>query len=314
MNNSETLRFKENLFLILFMLSLSLIAYGKFLKQSQVPLSPNTPPSLKINNTTLRFASPPQDIAALSYVVGEVNSSTILAQRNARLHLFPASITKLIAAMIVMDNFSGEQEVTISDYAVSTEGTEGDLHPQEKIKVKDLLEVMLLPSSNDAAVAFSEALRKEGKDPLALLRQKIEKLKMKNTAFFDFSGLDRIGNFSTAEDLFLASREIYHHYPLIGEILRKKQSVVFSSDGKYLHSLKNSNILVGKIKELWGGKTGTTPEARGCLLTIYEFPLPHKNDKIVITIVVLDSSDRFQDTLKLYQWVKDIIYQQNNQI
>jgi D-alanyl-D-alanine carboxypeptidase len=81
--------------------------------------------------------------------------------------------------------------------------------------------------------------------------------------------------------------------------------MVTSLNNQIPHQLINTNILANQLPELWLGKTGSTPDARDCLLTIFEFPF--KSDKIPIGIIVLNSNDRFGDTLKLYHWVKDLL-------
>lgn len=257
----------------------------------------------------LQLSIAPPELGSVSYLVGEINSGKILFKRNSRLHLFPASLTKLMTGVIVLDNFFLDEEIIINDYAVSMEGEEGGLIANEIIKTDDLLRILLLSSSNDAAKAFEEALGKKGKDFTSLMNEKAREIGLVNSAFFDPSGLDREGNFTTIEDLFKLSQKIYKDYPYLGEITRKKEATVYSIDGAIVHEVENTNILVGQIDNLWGGKTGTTPEARDCLLTIYEFPLPEpkKDDKIVIAIIVLNSSDRFGDTIALYNWTKDLI-------
>jgi len=295
MMNLERKTNKFYFFWTIFVFCLFLIFYGYLLNQQQDNLLIDTN---KINNL-------PVDIDAVSYLVGEINSGKLLAKKNGDLHLFPASLSKLMTSVIVLDNFSLDEEIIISPYVISVEGEEGGLVVNEKIKVGDLLKVLLISSSNDAAIAFEEALEKRDGSFVGLMNQKAREFKLFNSAFFDASGLDRKGNFTSIEDLFKLSREIYKNYPYIGEITRKEEDIVYSIDKKIIHNLENTNILVGQISNLWGGKTGSTPEAKDCLLTIYEFPFPDKNDKMVIAIIVLNSSDRFGDTIKLYDWVKE---------
>mgnify|MGYP000185596418 CR=1 FL=1 len=280
-------------FWVAFAFCVALIFYGYFISQQ------------KEKNTDIKINNPPIDISAVSYLVGEINSGKLLAKKNGDLHLFPASLSKLMTAVIVLENFSLDEEITISPYAVSIEGEEGGLVVNEKIKAIDLLKILLISSSNDAAVAFEEALEKKDGSFVGLMNQKAREFKLFNSAFFDASGLDRKGNFTSIEDLFKLSQKIYKNYSYIGEITRKKEDIVYSIDKEIVHNLKNTNILAGEISNLWGGKTGSTPEAKDCLLTIYEFPFPDKDDKIVVTIIVLNSSDRFGDTIKLYNWVKE---------
>lgn len=286
------------LFWAIFIFCLFLIFFGFFLKQQEKRLS---------EDIILKFDNIPTDINAISYFVGEINSGKVWIEKNSKLHFFPASLSKLMTAIIVLENFSLSEEINITPYAVAAEGEEGGLVVGEKIKVDDLLRILLISSSNDAAIAFEEALEQRDGGFVGLMNQKAREFKLFNSAFFDASGLDRKGNFTSAEDLFKLSQEIYKNYPYIGEITRKEQGIVYSVDKKIVHHIKNTNILTGQIYNLWGGKTGSTPQAKDCLLTVYEFPFSEKNGKIVTAIIVLNSSDRFEDTIKLYDWVREQI-------
>ncbi len=291
-------------FWVIFTLCLFLVVCGYFLEQQEENLLIDVP--FEINNLH-------DDISAISYLVGDIGSGKLLAQKNRNLHFFPASLSKLMAAIIILENFSLNEEIIISSYAVSIEGEEGGLVANEKISVGDLLKIFLISSSNDAAIAFEEALEKKDGNFVGLMNQKAREFELFNSAFFDASGLDRKGNFTSIEDLFKLSRKIYQDYPYLGKITRIKEDIVYSIDKEIIHSLKNTNILVGEIYNLWGGKTGSTPEAKDCLLTIYEFSFPEKDDKIAISIIVLNSSDRFGDTMKLYDWVKQQIVNNKKQ-
>ncbi len=302
--------FREVIFWIIFFIGIFLIYYGKNLslyEKLNSPLLDET--QLKLDGLILKLPPFKENISAVSWLVGEIDSGKILLKKNENFHFFPASLSKLMTAILVLDNIDLDEVVTISDYAISAEGEEGSLKAGEKITVKNLVEMLLISSSNDAAIALEETLAKKGFDFLSLTEEKLKQLKMADTAIFDSTGLDRRGNFSTTSDLFLLTREIYKNYPLIGQITRQAQKEIFSTDFKTSHLLKNTNELVLKIDNLWGGKTGSTPIAKDCLLTIYEFTLPEKGDKIPIAIIVLNSSDRFNDTLKLYQWVSTAISQ-----
>ncbi len=285
-------------FWTIFALCLFLVIYGFLLEQQKENLLVNVP--FEINNLH-------DDISAISYLIGDVGSGKLLAKKNGNLHFFSASLSKLMAAIIALENFSPGEEILISPYAVSIEGEEGGLVANEKISAGDLLKILLISSSNDAAIAFEEALEKKDGNFVGLMNQKAREFGLFNSAFFDASGLDRKGNFTSIEDLFKLSRKIYQEHPYIGEITRMEEDIVYSIDKETIHSLKNTNILVGEIDNLWGGKTGSTPEAKDCLLTIYEFSFPEKDDKMVISIIVLNSSDHFGDTMKLYDWVKQQI-------
>ena len=282
------------LFWILFILALILASYGGYLSKLK-----NT---ARIENK-FNFGPLTEAIDASSYLVGVINTNQILLSRNQDLHFYPASLSKLMTAVIALDNIPLSQEIKISSYAVSTEGEEGNLKTGETFTSQDLLKILLISSSNDAAVALSEYLDSQGQDFVDLMNAKAKQLQMSNTAFFGPTGIDRKGNFTTVEDLFKLSQAIYYHYPLLGEIARKAEEIVISNDGQTIHHLINTNSLTRQLSYLWLGKTGSTPDARDCLLTIFEFPF--QNDKISIAIIVLNSNDRFGDTIKLYNWVKN---------
>ncbi|MFA5392098.1 MAG: serine hydrolase [Candidatus Paceibacterota bacterium] len=294
-NFIKKLSIKTFSFWFIFILGLILIVYGGYFRHYL----------LSNHDIFGTLTTAPESIKATAYLVGDLKSGRILISRNKDLHLFPASLSKLMTGEIVLDNFSLNQLIYITPYIISTEGEEGDLKIGEILKVEDLLKILLISSSNDAAAAFAEALDKKGTDFVDLMNEKAQKLDLYNTAFFGETGLDRKGNFTTVEDLFKLSQDIYKNYPLLGEITRKLEDTVFSNDGQIKHYLKNTNILAGQLPYLWLGKTGSTPDAKDCLLTIFEIPL--KDDRISVAIIILNSTDRFGDTVQLYDWVREIL-------
>jgi len=300
---SHSVRNKTFSFWFIFIFSLILISYGGYLKNY---LSSNhNLEKVKLGSTFFTLTPAPESIKATAYLVGDLISGHILISRNKDLHLFPASLSKLMTGEIVLDKFPLNKQIYITPYIMSAEGEEGGFKIGETLKVEDLLKVLLISSSNDAAIAFAEALDKTGADFVDLMNEKAQKLGLYNTAFFGATGLDRKGNFTTVEDLFKLSQDIYKNYPFLGEITRQPEDTVFSSDGQIMHHFKNTNILAGQLPYLWLGKTGSTPDAKDCLLTIFEIPV--KDDKISIAIIVLNSTDRFEDTIQLYDWVREIL-------
>lgn len=298
---------KKIFFFVFFVIGIVLISYGKILNiYEELSIKNEKVDLVKVDGSVLKLIPFQEEVSAIAYLVGELNSGKILLKQNENIHFYPASLSKLLTAMLVIDNLSLDDVVTMDEYAVSAEGQEVDFKAGEQLRVSDLLKALLISSSNDAAIALEEKINSLGYNFLDLLQEKLKKLKMRDSAFFDSTGLDRKGNFTTAFDLFLLSKEIYHNYHLIGEIARQKETEisVLNNSKKYL--LKNTNELVSQIENLWAGKTGSTPIAGDCLLTIYEFTPPLKNDKIAIAIIVLNSKDRFGDTLKLYNWFNNV--------
>lgn len=282
-------------FWFIFIFSLILISYGGYLKNH---FSTN-------HQAFVTLAPAPESIKAAAYLVGDLASGKMLISRNKSLHLFPASLSKLMTGEIVLDNFPLNKQISITPYIISAEGEEGGLKIGETLTAENLLKILLISSSNDAATALAESFEKGNQAFVDLMNEKAQKLGLYNTAFFDATGLDRKGNFTTIEDLFKLGQDIYKNYSLLGEITRKPEETVYSSDGKIIHHLKNTNVLAGELPYLWLGKTGSTPDAKDCLLTIFEIPV--KDDKISLAIIVLNSTDRFGDTIQLYDWVREIL-------
>jgi D-alanyl-D-alanine carboxypeptidase len=175
--------------------------------------------------------------------------------------------------------------------AVRREGATGDLKSGESITVRSLLNIMLIDSSNDAAFALA------GKrtDFISLMNKKAKELSLANTHFTNPDGLDEPGNYSSALDIEKIFSYLINKYPGALEILKTKNMVVYSADGKIEHRLENTNELLGKVDEVVAGKTGYTDEAGGSLILL------NKNN---IITVVLGSPDRFGESEKLINWLK----------
>ena len=214
-----------------------------------------------------------------------------------------ASVTKLMTAVVVLENYSLQSEIKISKEAIDQEGESGRLNLGEIISTEDLLYIMLIESSNDAAEAFAEKMSK-GKF-IELMNQKAESLEMENTFFVNPNGLDAAGqnslNYSSALDLAKLVIYIQKNHPLIGEILSRKEFSFNSPDGQFRHSLVSTNSLLYDSQTLWG-KTGYTKKANGCMVNLIR---PQSNDNLIIINVVLGADDRFYEIQRLTDWLNN---------
>ena len=214
-----------------------------------------------------------------------------------------ASVTKLMTAVVVLENYSLQSEIKISKEAIDQEGESGHLHLGEIISTEDLLYIMLIESSNDAAEAFAENMGKE--KFIELMNQKAKSLEMENTFFVNPNGLDTAGqnalNYSSALDLAKLVIYIQKNHPLIGEILSRKEFSFSSPDGQFRHSLVSTNSLLYDSQTLWG-KTGYTKKANGCMVNLIR---PQSNDNLIIINVVLGADDRFYEIQRLTDWLNN---------
>jgi len=221
----------------------------------------------------------------------------ILYQKNIDLILPIASITKIMTALISLERINDlEKNITISENAIKAYGGQGGLMINEKISFKNLLYILLVESSNDAAVAIAETVEKEtNSNFINLMNKKARELGLENTFFIDSSGYNP-GNVSTVKEIVKLVKYSFTQ-PIIWQALKTPEIDLFSSDGKIKHHLINTDELLNRLPNIIGGKTGYTSEAQGCLVLVIE-----QNDEYLITIV-LGAQERFLQTEKLIKWV-----------
>lgn len=226
------------------------------------------------------------------------NKSITLFKKNPEEQMPIASLTKLMTANIVLDHYDLDLEVEISQQAVDQETDLGNLSAGERLKVKDLLYLLLIESSNDAAFALTEIL---GEKPFVELMNQ-EAAGLENTVFIDAAGLDpdypeQKINLSSAQELVELTNYLLEKHPLLWEISSTKEYPLFSN-GEFHHKLINTNILLNN--KVIGSKTGWTPESKGCLLMIIK-----ALEKGYIISVLLGSEDRFREMENLIKWTEN---------
>jgi len=247
--------------------------------------------------------------SAISAEIDEEGKIKVLYEKASNQKVPIASLTKLMTAYIVLENpHSLSDTIRITPEMVNQEEPTGNLKPGELFKIKDLLYMSLIESSNDAAFALASGLTK-GKVSsfVALMNAKAKELGMRNTFFTNPTGLDPDDphgpiNYSTARDLVKFARFLLKK-PFLLETSVKRELKIHLADGTFHHLAKNTNrILNERVK--WGnliigGKTGWTPKAGGCLLLILKQPTSHT----FIVNVILGSENRFEEMKKLTNWV-----------
>ncbi|MDO8513366.1 MAG: hypothetical protein Q7S37_02590 [bacterium] len=204
-------------------------------------------------------------IPAKNIFLLDSENSYPLYEKNSHDRVPIASITKIMTAIVALDNYDLNQIVTVPQSAATIAGSRMKLSINEKITVQNLLYGLLLDSGNDAAYALAslETTAKKGdiKPFVEKMNQKAQLLGLNNTFFYCPAGLDDKG-YSTAHDLaYLTAFGLRNK--TFSEIILTAQKTVFSSDGKYRHDLINTNRLVVPTETLYlpsaiGGKTGYT--------------------------------------------------------
>ena len=237
-------------------------------------------------------------INAKSAIVYDTHSSRFLYEKEGNTKLPVASLTKIMSAVIILENLDPNDIVTISEKSIKVDGEKQDLYLGEKMSIKNLLKLMLIESSNDAAYAVAEYAKSLGFDFTALMNAKAKTLNMADSHFTDPAGLDD-GAYSTVQDL-IKLVEYSLSYNDIWNISAEKTAIIESSDEKIKHTATSTNRLLGLIKDIIGGKTGYTEGAGQCMILVTNVAgYPSKTIS-----VVLGSQDRFGDTQKLIEWTR----------
>lgn len=227
----------------------------------------------------------------------DVNTGIPLFAFNEKKQLSIASLTKLMTALIILENYALDEKVSIDARALEVEGVKIWLWAGDILTVENLLKALLIPSANDAALAL--AFHHSG-DVLPFtdtMNRRARELGMMNTSYSNPHGLDQNGNYSTAKDLLILISRLWK-YPIFQDIVSMKQANISS---KYIAKkrVKNTNKFLNN--DIRGVKTGTTEEAGQCLLLYIE------RDQRSFFTVVLGSEDRYEDSEVLINGIFDHI-------
>ena len=193
------------------------------------------------------------------------DSGAVLFAKFPNAKLAPASTVKLITAMVAIDSLDPAMTVRISKKTASVRSIKPRLRPDEEMTVSDLLHLSLMKSINSAAVALAEATAGSEAEFVVRMNRKAKEIGATNTLFANASGLPAKGaQYTTASDLALIMKAALC-YPLIREILGKKEYLIRTAAGREI-LVENSNNLLWQQDNVIGGKTGYTGTARHCFV------------------------------------------------
>lgn len=223
--------------------------------------------------------------SARAYLV-QVGGTTIWAHQSAE-RLPPASLTKIMTALLVLERANLNATVTISPTAARETGHRLRLRAGEKYKVRDLLAAMLIESANDAALALAEHVAGSEARFAGIMTARAVQLGMKTTRFTNAAGHHDPDHYTTANDLVVLTEAALAR-PLFRELVSKVKYEIRSLSGKRRFKLENSNKLLPKYAGMQGVKTGYTPEAGRCLIALAE------RDGMEVLVVLLRARDRWK--------------------
>ena len=242
------------------------------------------------------YAEPAFEINAKSAVLMEASTGQVLYEKNAHEKLPPASVTKVMTMMLIMEALESEKialddVATCSEYASSMGGSQIYLAAGEKMSVEELLKAIAVASGNDASVAMAEHIHGSEEAFVKAMNDKAKALGMNNTNFVNCNGLDAEEHYTTAYDIALMSRELLK-YPKIHDYLTTWMDSL--RDGQF--GLANTNKLIRFYEGATGIKTGSTSKALFCLAASAK-----RNDMHLIASIMAASTsqDRFGYASKL---------------
>lgn len=243
------------------------------------------------------------EVSAPHAILIEVSTGTVLMEKAADEQLHPASVTKIMTMLLILEaleegKISLSDVVTVSENAAGMGGSQVYLEPYEQQTVETLLKCIAVASANDACVAMAEYISGSEGDFVKQMNARAEELGMTNTHFVNSCGLDDDAHLTTARDVALMSREILLNHPEIHDYctIWMENITHTTAKGSFEFGLTNTNKLIRQYEYATGLKTGYTSVAGFCV------PASAKKDDIELVAVIMggaDSKSRFQDAITL---------------
>ncbi len=236
---------------------------------------------------------PPWRVApAHGILLKELNSGRVLYEHDAGKRMSPASLTKIMSALVILERGQLDDLVTISPNAARAHKTHLRMKAGQVFRLEDLLKAMLIMSANDACLAAVEHVGGDESQFVALMNDKAEALGLADTHFSNGCGFDDEDHYSTAEDL-AALSVIALDQPIFRQLVREERAIITPISGHRAYVLHNTNRLLGRIPGVEGVKTGFTSKAGRCLIAKVS---QNGND---LLLVILNSKRRWNTATNL---------------
>ncbi|QTN22528.1 D-alanyl-D-alanine carboxypeptidase [Rhizobacter sp. AJA081-3] len=253
-------------------------------------------------------APQPPEVAAKSYLLLDVTSNQVLAERNADAPADPASLTKLMTAYVVFSairdkKISEEQILPVSLRAWEERKGGGSLmfiEPRSTPKVSDLLRGMIVNSGNDASVALAEGVGGTLPTFIEMMNRQAQAFGLKNTVFKNVTGLTEPGHHSSARDLAVIASRIIKDFPEFYPIYSTRK---YRFEGAPASNENNRNVLLQRDPTVDGMKTGYTEAAGYCLIASAQRDFPNGKRRLISVVLNTTSMDaRANESQKLLNW------------
>jgi D-alanyl-D-alanine endopeptidase (penicillin-binding protein 7) len=238
------------------------------------------------------------NISAKSAIAIDLQSGTILYEKNKDIVRPIASISKLMAGLVFLDHNPNWQNKIHLNYFQDSNGKEYKFGAEENLTTEQIFNIGLIGSINQAVNFFPQLANLDKKTFINEMNKKAIELNLKNTHFEDIAGLS-VKNVSTVNEIAVILKNAIKNEKIYKAISEKTYK--FETENS-AYEIQNTNDLLNSDNfEILAGKTGTTEEALYCLTTFGKV-----NDREIITVILGASSEenRFQDTKALYWWTE----------
>lgn len=252
-------------------------------------------------------------LAGEGVLLMDYDSNRILYEKNSTKRLYPASTTKIMTAILAIELGNMDDIVKIDDEIVKlTRGSHIALDYNEEMKFEYLLNALLIASANDAALALAKHISGSIEGFVQLMNAKAKELGATNTNFVNPNGLHDDNHYTTAHDLYLISKyamenKTFRTYVSKSEYTipptnKKTEARLIHTTNKFLYGNEkmdlNGKIVPIRYNGIKGIKTGTTPEAKSCLISYAE-----KDGKKMVSIILKSNTiEVYTDTYKLLDY------------
>jgi len=279
------------------------------------PQSFNELPQIEVLEPTAIPQRNPQKIAPkllenpdTAILAMDLDSGKVLLDKETDRPQPIASLSKLMTALIILENHELDEIVTVPyEATIVSNSSTIDVYQYEQFTIETLMEAILIPSANDAAIALAVSHSGSEAEFVREMNRRAKELGLDSAEFFNSTGLDLFndegtetwGNKMSGRDVMKLTR-LLRTYDFVKQAMSKDHFYGTSVDEKFFHEKSSTNQLLNTFVNVTGGKTGFTYLAGECFVAIGKTPDGHE-----ILTVILGSSDRFGETKKLLSWIYD---------
>ncbi|OEH85930.1 hypothetical protein BHU72_03940 [Desulfuribacillus stibiiarsenatis] len=227
-----------------------------------------------------------------NYGIYSLTNQAWITQCNIQKKIYPASITKLITALVVLDYFDVKEKIIV-DYAPKVPRYRADLQLGHAYTIEELLNGLLIKSMNDIAMILATHTEKRTQQLWhQLAKKKLLQIGMHQSSFINPHGLHNKLHFTTISDLVILGLHVYQNQTIMN-ILQKPKCKLFHKSKKY-KIYSTTNVLLNKNGVI-AGKTGYTPKAGKCFLFFFQ-----KNSQIYLAVFAKSEKKLFKKTIQQF--------------